>query len=75
MNTFGELPNYSLLHTHGFVETNNTVDAVGVALSYIILMSLLQACVPSVYLKETYLSNDAEQWRYLKWQELEAKVR
>ena len=42
MNTFGELPNYSLLHTHGFVETNNTVDAVGVALSYyIILMSLL----------------------------------
>ena len=42
MNTFGELPNYSLLHTHGFVETNNTVDAVGVALSYyIILISLL----------------------------------
>lgn len=42
MNTFGELPNYSLLHTHGFVETNNAVDAVGVASNYyVILISLL----------------------------------
>lgn len=28
MNTFGILPNYSLLHTHGFIELSNPVDKV-----------------------------------------------
>ena len=29
MNTFGtSLPNYSLLHTHGFIDSNNPVDKV-----------------------------------------------
>ena len=28
MNTFGQLPNYSLLHTYGFAIPGNSCDAV-----------------------------------------------
>lgn len=33
MNTYGPLPNASLLHTYGFTEPGNPHDVVGVACS------------------------------------------